>query len=749
MRERPAYCACRAVCHCPFHPEVVSETSDLCPHCARPLEEEVEFRIGEVVWTCPMHPEVAQSEPGNCPICGMALEPKEMVLPGESPELRAFRRLFWLGSLLGLPVVVVAMLHDFAPLLLPAWLTLQRLQWLLFILATPVVIGSGWPFFIRAWQAFRRRRLNMFTLITLGIGTAWGYSTVAVLWPEIFPESVRTAEGMVPVYFEAAVAITLLVLLGQILELKARGRTTAAIQKLLSLVPPVAHRLEGAEVRDVPIERIEVGDLLLVRPGEKIPVDGIVVEGESYVDESMLTGEPLPVTKQPGDQVIGGTLNGSGRLIMRAERVGSGTLLARIVQLVQQAQRSRPPIQRLADRVSAWFVPVVILVAIIAAAAWLLFGPEPRIAYAAISAVSVLIIACPCALGLATPMSIVVGIGRGALAGILVKEARALELMEQVDTVVVDKTGTLTEGQPTLVTTLSFKLEKEELLVLVASLEQASEHPLAQAIVKAAQTEKLKLLPVQKFRSLTGRGVIGQVANHEVAVGNRRLLEELLGISPAELIEKAERLRQEGQTVLFVAVDGEPAGLIGVADPIKPTTFEAIEIFRREGIEVVMASGDSRATAEAVARRLGIERIYAEVLPEEKVEIVKALQREGRRVAMAGDGINDAPALTQADVAIAMGSGADIAVESADLVLVKGDLRGIARARRLSKAVMRNIRQNLFFAFFYNILGVPIAAGVLYPCCALLLSPIFASAAMSLSSVSVVLNALRLHYVNL
>lgn len=618
------------------------------------------------------------------------------------------------------------------------------------MLATPVVWWAGWPFFVRAWNSVVHWRLNMFTLIALGIGVAWGYSAVAVLFSDRFPETLRSAGGLVPVYFEAAVAITVLVLLGQVLELKARSRTSAAIRRLLELAPSIAHRVDpdSGEIEDVPLEQVQVGDLLQVKPGEKIPVDGVVAEGHSSVDESMLTGESIPVEKGPGDKVAGATVNGTGSLLIRAEKVGADTLLAKIVRQVQEAQRSRAPIQRLADSVSAWFVPAVVVVAVLTFISWNIWGPEPRLAHGVINAVAVLIIACPCALGLATPMSIMVGVGRGAVEGILVKDARALETMETVDTVVVDKTGTLTEGRPKLVTVEAAGMDEKRLLTLVASLERASEHPLAAAIVRGAEERRVKLLPADDFQSVTGRGVTGRVDGHEVVLGNQKLMDER-GVPLGDLAARAEELRREGQTVLFVAVDGDRAGLIGVVDPIKETTLEALRILAKEGVEVVMATGDSRATAEAVANQLGIERFYAEVLPEDKTEIVQKLQAEGKKVAMAGDGINDAPALTVADVGIAMGTGTDIAMESADITLVKGDLRGIAKARRLSEVVMGNIRQNLFFAFVYNALGVPVAAGILYPFFGILLSPIIAAAAMSFSSVSVVLNALRLRRVRL
>ncbi len=746
MKTDSIPCRCSTVCRCPFHPEVASEKPGLCPRCAHPLEERLEVRLGEAVWSCPMHPEVVRSEPGSCSLCGMALEPKAAVSPKEPPELRAFRRRFWISLFPGVLVILLSMLHQLAPALLPPWLKPAWLAQLL--LSTPVVWWGGWPFFLRAWRALAARRSNMWTLIALGVLTAWLYSTAAVLFADLFPPQLRTESGEMPVYFEAATAITLLVLLGQILELKARGRTTAALEKLVGLMPAVAHRLEGDRVVDLPVSSIREGDRLLVKPGERIPVDGTVLEGESYVDESMLTGEPLPVPKRVGDRLIGGTVNGEGRLIVRAERVGRQTVLARIVELVQQAQRSRPAIARLADRISARFVPAVLLVAAVTFLSWILFGPEPRLAHAVVHATAVLIIACPCALGLATPMSITVGIGRGALAGILIREAMALEKMERVDLVVVDKTGTLTEGRPKLVAVIPFGLAEEELLTIAASLEQASGHPLARAIVEAATGRGLELLPIEDFRSLTGLGIVGRIGGREVAVGSRRLMERL-GISCRPVEEGLHGMRERGETVLIVALDGRPVGLLGIADPIKPTSYEAVEILRREGVEIVVASGDHRRSVELVASELGIETVFAEVLPEEKKNIVAQLQREGHLVAMAGDGINDAPALMQADVGIAMGRGADIAIESADVVLVRGDLRGIARLRKLSRATMNNVRQNLFFAFIYNILAVPIAAGLLYPFFGISLSPILAAAAMSLSSLSVVLNALRLRHLKL
>ena len=622
--------------------------------------------------------------------------------------------------------------------------------WVQLLLATPVVLWAGWPFFVRGWASIINRSLNMFTLIALGTGTAYLYSVAATVAPGLFPESFRAHGGEVGLYFEAAAVITVLVLLGQMLELRARSQTNSAIKALLNLAPPTARRIrpDGTE-EDVPLEAVQVGDRLRVRPGERVPVDGVVVEGTSAVDESMVTGEPIPVEKTPDSRVVGGTVNGTGSFVMRAERVGAETLLARIVQMVAEAQRSRAPIQRLADQVSAWFVPTVVGIAALAFIAWSLWGPEPRMAYALVNAVAVLIIACPCALGLATPMSIMVGTGRGALAGVLVKNAEALELMEKVDTLIVDKTGTLTEGKPRLTTVKAVGGHDESsVLRLAAALERGSEHPLAASIIAGAAERGVKVSTSEEFRSVTGKGVLGQVEGYTVALGNLGLMQDL-GIAVDAMLTEAEALRGSGQTVMFVAVDGGIAGLVGVADPIKPSTSEALQALRNEGLRIVMVTGDSRRTAEAVARKLGIEHVEAEVLPEDKGRVVKALQSEGRRVAMAGDGVNDAPALAQADVGIAMGTGTDVAIESSDITLVQGDLRGIVRARRLSHATMRNIRQNLFFAFVYNALGVPVAAGVLYPFTGLLLSPIIASAAMTVSSVSVIANALRLRRIEL
>jgi Cu+-exporting ATPase len=697
-------------------------------------------------WTCPMHPEIVRPGPGACPICGMALEPSVATAEEEeNPELTDMSRRFWISVPLTIAVAAIAM-GEMLPLGgLRPWLASPAAKWAQLLLATPVVLWAGWPFFQRGWASIVNRSPNMFTLIAIGVATAYGYSVVATLFPGALPEAFRGHGGQAAVYFEAAAIITALVLLGQVLELRARGRTTSAIKALLGLAPRTARLVkpDGSE-EDVPLAHVKAGDRLRVRPGEKVPVDGVVLEGQSAVDESMLTGEPIPVEKSAGAKVIGGTLNGTGTLVLEARRVGADTVLAGIVRMVAQAQRSRAPIQRLADRVAAWFVPAVVIVAALTSVVWGLFGPEPRLAYALVNAVAVLIIACPCALGLATPMSIMVGTGRGATSGVLVRNAEALERFEKVDTLVVDKTGTLTVGRPRLVSVIAAPGQDEaELLRLAASLERGSEHPLAAAIVAGAQERGARLEAAGEFRSLTGRGVTGVVGGRKIALGNRALLDELRA-TPAALAERAEALRREGQTVVFVVIGGQAAGLIGVADPVKDTTPEALRLLREEGLRVVMVTGDSRTTADAVARQLAIADVQAEVLPEQKVEVVKRLQSEGRVVAMAGDGVNDAPALAQADVGIAMGTGTDVAMESAGVTLVKGDLRGIVRARRLSRGTMRNIRQNLFFAFVYNVAGVPIAAGVLYPFFGVLLSPVIASAAMTFSSVSVIGNALRL-----
>ncbi len=691
------------------------------------------------VYTCPMHPEVRQEQPGACPKCGMDLEPVDAADEEEgSTELKDMTRRFWASLILTLPVFVIAMLH------------IRHLGWLELALATPVVLWGGWPFFVRGWQSIVNRSLNMFTLIAMGTGVAWIYSVVATIAPQVFPPSFYDAHGKVAVYFEAAAVIVTLVLLGQMLELRARSRTSGAIKALLELAPKTARRVdEGGNEADVPLDQVVKGDRLRVRPGEKVPVDGVVLEGSSSVDESMVTGEPIPVEKQMDDRVTGGTVNASGSFLMKAERVGKDTLLARIVDMVREAQRSRAPIQRLADLVAGWFVPAVIAVAVVAFLVWALLGPEPRMAHALLASVAVLIIACPCALGLATPMSIMVGTGRGANAGVLIKNAEALEVMEKVDTLVVDKTGTLTEGRPRLVSVVPITGSTDSyLLSLAASLERGSEHPLAHAIVEGAKECRLTLFETQDFQAHTGQGVTGNVDNQTVALGNRKLLEQLQ-IDPGDLASTAKEMSREGQTVMFVAVDGKIAGLLGVTDPIKQTTQEAIRLLRDEGVEIMMVTGDNRTTAQAVANILGIEKVEADVLPEMKNEVIQRLRADGRTVAMAGDGINDAPALAAAHVGIAMGSGTDVAMESAGVTLVKGDLRGIAKARLLSRATMRNIRQNLFFAFIYNALGIPVAAGILYPFIGLLLNPMIAAAAMSLSSISVVSNALRLRAANI
>ena len=697
-------------------------------------------------WTCPMHPEIVRDAPGACPICGMALEPVVPTAEGEaSPELRDMTRRFWVSLVLTVPAFVLAMGEMLPANPLAHRISPQALAWIQALLATPVVLWGGWPFFVRGWASVVSRQLNMFSLIALGTGAAWIYSVAATAVPEAFPASFRGPGGTVAVYFEAAAVIVTLVLLGQVLELRARSQTGAAIRALLGLAPKTARRIadDGSE-RDVPLEDVVVGDRLRVRPGERIPVDGVVLEGSSAVDESMITGEPIPVEKQAGDEVTGSTVNGAGSLLMRADRVGADTLLSQIVKMVSEAQRSRAPIQRLADAVAAWFVPVVVAVAVLTFALWAWVGPEPRLAHALINAVAVLIIACPCALGLATPMSIMVAAGKGAGAGVLFKSAEAIEVLREVDTLVVDKTGTLTEGRPKLVAVApAAGFAEPELLRLAGSLERGSEHPLADAIVRGAEERGLALTSPESFESRTGRGVVGRVEGRAVALGNAKLMAEL-GVGGESLRERAQALRSDGQTAMFVAVDEQPAGVLGVADPVKETTLEAVRQLHGDGLRLVMLTGDNRTTAETVAAKLGIDEVIADVLPDQKAEVVKKLQGDGHKVAMAGDGINDAPALAQAEVGVAMGTGTDVAIESAGVTLVKGDLRAVARARALSRATMRNIRQNLFFAFVYNAVGVPIAAGVLYPATGLLLSPMIAAAAMSLSSVSVIGNALRL-----
>jgi P-type Cu+ transporter len=737
---------------CPMDPEVVQTGPGACPKCGMALEPMTPASPAtKTEYVCPMHPQIVRDEPGSCPICGMALEPRVVTLEEEeNPELKDMKRRFWVSVALTLPVLFLAMSEMIPGQPIQHALSPRLLTFIQFALATPVVLWGGWPFFERGWASIVNRSPNMFTLIAIGTGAAWLYSVIATFLPDIFPVSFRGHGGEVAVYFEAAAVITTLVLLGQVLELRARSRTSSAIKMLLGLEPKTARIIHpnGVE-KDIPLDQVHPGDLLRVRPGEKVPVDGVVIEGRSSVDESMVTGEPIPVEKTEGDKVTGGTINVAGSFVMRAERVGSETLLAQIVRMVGEAQRSRAPIQRLADAVSAWFVPAVVIIAAITFLIWAFVGPEPRMAYALVNAVAVLIIACPCALGLATPMSVMVGTGRGATAGVLIKNAEALETLEKVNTLVVDKTGTLTEGKPKLTMFANTGvMDDGTALRLAASLERSSEHPLAAAFVTAANERGLKLAPVSEFRSVTGKGVIGRVDGSAVALGNQSLLAEL-GVDLGAGAEKAAEWRERGATVVFLAVDKRLAHLFGVEDPIKESSREAIRELHEEGLRIVMLTGDNRVTAEAVARRLGIDEVIAEVLPEYKSEFVARLQSEGRVVAMAGDGVNDAPALARAQVGIAMGAGTDVAMESAGVTLVQGDLRGIVRAIKLSRATMSNIRQNLFFAFVYNALGVPIAAGALYPFIGLLLNPMIASAAMTFSSVSVITNALRLRKLDL
>jgi len=733
---------------CPMDPDVRATKAGPCPKCGMALEPVLGVAPAtKTEYVCPMHSQIVRSEPGSCPICGMALEPRVAAIDEvENPELTNMRRRFWISAALTIPVVGIAMSDSFGVSGVAKISSPRAPIWLELILASPVVLWGGWPFFERAWQSVVNRSLNMFTLIGMGTGVAYVYSLIAALAPGIFPAAFRDSNGRVDVYFEAAAAITTLVLLGQVLELKARSRTGAAIRALLGLAPKTARIVrDGGNEDDVALDLVKPGDRLRVRPGEKIPVDGVVLEGRSSVDESMISGEPIPVEKQAGDRVTGATVNGTGSLIMRAERVGSETLLAQIVRMVSEAQRSRAPIQKLADKVAGYFVPIVIGAAILTFIAWAVWGPSPRMGHGIVNAVAVLIIACPCALGLATPMSIMVATGRGATLGVLFKNAAAIESMRKVDTLVVDKTGTLTEGKPRLVSIEpSSGFDESNLLQFAASVELGSEHPLAAAILGGAKEKGIALLPAGQFESLTGRGVKARVDGKAVVLGNQKLLEDLGVRNFDTFAARADALRAEGQTVMFVAVDGRPAGLIGVVDPIKTTTAEAINQLHAEGLTIVMLTGDSRVAAEAVAKKLHIDRVVAEVLPQDKAAAIKKFQSEGKFVAMAGDGINDAPALAQAQVGIAMGTGTDVAMESADITLVKGDLRGIIRARKLSQAAMRNIQQNLFWAFVYNSLGVPIAAGVLYPFFGLLLSPMIAAAAMSFSSVTVIGNALRL-----
>ncbi|MBI4767801.1 MAG: heavy metal translocating P-type ATPase [Deltaproteobacteria bacterium] len=728
---------------CPMHPEIHEKQPGFCPKCGMALEPVTPAVPSKTEWTCPMHPEIVRDEPGTCPICGMALEPRTAAGEEENPELVDMTRRFRVSLVFTVPLLILAMSVYFTDVLMKA-IPPSISGWIELVLATPVVLWGGWPFFVRGWQSVINRSPNMFTLIGLGTGLAYVYSVVAVLFPGIFPASFRGEDGRVGLYFEAAAVIETLVLLGQVLELKARSRTGAAIKALLGLAPKTARRIEEGREEDIPLDRLAVGDLLRVRPGEKIPVDGKVVEGLSAVDESMVTGEPVPVQKQKDDRVIGATVNGNGSLIIKAEKVGADTLLSQIVRMVAEAQRSRAPIQKLADAVAGYFVQAVVGIAVLTFIIWALIGPEPRMALALINAVSVLIIACPCALGLATPMSIMVAMGKGATTGVLFKNAEAIEVMKKVDTLVVDKTGTLTLGKPKLVEVAAAPgFEEKEILHLGASLEQGSEHPLGAAIVDGAGERGVALAKVEGFESFTGKGVSGRVDGRQVHLGNRGFLDGF-GIDSGALSEKAEAMRGQGETAMFVSVDGKIAGLLSVADPIKETTPEAISLLHADGVRIAMVTGDSRTTAETVSKKLGLDEVMAEVLPDKKAVIVKQLQEQGRIVAMAGDGINDAPALAQAQVGVAMGTGTDVAIESAGVTLVKGDLRGLARARALSRATMRNIKENLFFALIYNALGVPIAAGILYPFSGILLSPVFAAAAMSFSSVSVVGNALRL-----
>jgi len=731
---------------CPMDPEVRQAAPGSCPKCGMALEPATPVMPVTIIqYTCPMHPEIIRDAPGNCPICGMALEPREVTVQEDTSELDNMTRRFWVSTLLAIPVFLMAMSHDLAPMMTAKIIDSRSIQWIEFLLATPVVVWGGWPFFQRGWQSLITRHLNMFTLIALGVAVAWTYSVIALLFPQLFPEIMRTHDGLVAVYFEAAAVITALVLLGQVLELRARSRTSAAIKMLLGLAPKTARRVneDGSEV-DIPLSEVQVGFRLRVRPGEKIPVDGAVEEGNSSVDESMVTGEPMPVEKTPRTKVIGATINKTGSIIMRAEKVGTDTLLSQIVQMVSEAQRSRAPIQKLADVVSGYFVPAVVLVAVITFIVWGVAGPDPRLAHAIVNAVAVLIIACPCALGLATPMSIMVGTGKGASAGVLIKNAEALEIMEKVDTLVVDKTGTLTVGAPKLVSiTPTGSSSERDLLYYAASLEKASEHPLAQAILEASSERKISPGTMEKFLSHTGMGVTGTIDGKSIAFGNQALMSKM-AINFNAVNTQADTLRKDGQTVMYIAIDNQLGGLIGVADPIKESTPQAIDALHKQGIKVVMLTGDNATTAKVVAAKLNIDEVVAEVMPDQKTQTVKNLQSKGHIVAMAGDGINDAPALAQANVGIAMGTGTDVAMESAGVTLVKGDLQGIVRARRLSKATMGNIRQNLFFAFIYNSMGVPVAAGILYPFFGLLLSPMIAAAAMSFSSVSVISNALRL-----
>ncbi len=737
---------------CPMHPEIHQKSPGNCPKCGMTLEKEVEaLPTVSTKYTCPMHPEIIEDSPGNCPKCGMSLEPITVEAEDENEELVYMTKRFWVSVILAFPVFLIAMVADLAPSYLPTNFTHQGIQWFEFILASPVVLWAGWPFFVRGYNSIKTWNLNMFTLIAIGVGAAYIYSLIALFLPEIFPPLMQGKEGLVAVYFEAAAVITTLVLLGQVLELRARSKTNTAIKTLLNLAPKIAHRIvdDNGNEEDVNLEQIVVGDKLRIKPGEKIPIDGVVVDGNSNIDESMITGEPLVVTKLKGDLVIGATLNKNGTIIVEAKKVGSDTMLSQIVQMVSQAQRSRAPIQQLADTVSSFFVPAVVISSVLAFIGWWFLGPTPQLAYAVVAAVAVLIIACPCALGLATPISIMVGTGRAALSGILIKDAKTLERMEKVDTLVVDKTGTLTEGKPK-VTSLHIEdgFSQNDILLYAGSLERASEHPLAEAIIEYTKEKGIALVNVENFEAVIGKGIIGNINEKQVVIGSESFLESL-DTSVENIKEKANILRKEGKGVVFMAVDGKFSAIIGIEDPIKKTSAQAVKKLQAEGIKVVMLSGDNETTAKAVASKLNIDEVYANVLPDGKANVVNRLKDSGAIVAMAGDGINDAPALAAADVGIAMGTGTDVAIQSAGVTLIKGDLLGILKVIKLSRATMKNIRQNLFFAFIYNSAGVPIAAGVLYPVFGILLSPVIAAAAMSFSSVSVIANALRLKNVKI
>ena len=732
---------------CPMHPEIHQDHPGNCPKCGMTLEKEVEaLPTIKTQYTCPMHPEIIRDKPGDCPKCGMHLEPITVEAEEKNEELEDMSRRFWVSSALSLPLFLLAMVHDITPQYIPYALSAKMIQWIEFFLATPVVLWGGWPFYVKGYQSIKTWNLNMFTLISMGVGAAYLYSLVALFLPEIFPPLMQTKEGLVSVYFEAAAVITALVLLGQVLELRARSKTNTAIKALLNLAPKQAHRIinDNGDEEDVNLELVHTGDKLRVKPGEKIPVDGIVIEGQSNIDESMITGEPVLVQKSEGDTLIGATINKNSSLVMQATKVGSDTMLAQIVQMVSQAQRSRAPIQQLADTVSSYFVPAVVLSALLAFVAWYIWGPSPQLAYAVVAAVSVLIIACPCALGLATPISIMVGTGRAALSGVLIKDAKTLETMEKIDTLVVDKTGTLTEGKPTVTDFhVADAYNGDEILQYAASLERASEHPLAQAVIDYAKVQNIALITIENFEAIPGKGVVAEIDGKKIILGSDVYLEEN-GISLVSIKEQADIMRNNAKGIIFMAIDDNYCAMIGIEDPIKESSREAVEALKNEGITVVMLSGDNEFTANAVAKKLSIEKIYANVLPDGKADIVKSLQNEGALVAMAGDGINDAPALAQANVGIAMGTGTDVAIESAGVTLIKGDLLGIIKVLKLSRATMKNIRQNLFFAFIYNSAGVPVAAGLLYPFFGIVLSPIIAATAMSFSSVSVIANALRL-----